>query len=216
VLVVGLAAGGVAAWLLLASPFTTVTAVDVEGVSSRWGEQVRLAVEQELGTPLALIDSRGVAERVLAVPGVLHASVRTRWPHTLLVRVEERTPAVAVRVPTGVRVFDAAGVDLGVRLLARDLPLVTVPPKAVRGATVAAAFRVRNSLPPALREQVVELGATTPDGVWFVLRGGTRVRWGSADAPAEKAAALAVLRSVAPAGHARTVDVSAPDAPAVS
>jgi cell division protein FtsQ len=216
VLVVGVAGAGVAAWLLLASPFITLTAVDVEGASSRWGKQVRLAAEQELGTPLARIDPHAVAERVLAVPGVLRASVRTRWPHTLVVRVVERTPAAGVRVPAGVRVFDAVGVDLGVRLVARGLPMVTVPAKAVRGATVAAALRVRNSLPPSVREQVVELGATTPDGVWFVLRGGTRVRWGSADAPAEKAAALAVMRSVAPAGHPRTVDVSAPDAPAVS
>ena len=92
--------------------------------------------------------------------------------------------------------------------------MVVVPAKAVRGATVAAALRVRNSLPRSLLRQVTELGATTPDGVWFVL-GGTRVMWGSADAPKEKVAALAAMRSVAP-GHARTVDVSAPDAPAVS
>jgi cell division protein FtsQ len=215
VFVVGLAGAGVAAWLLLASPFTTLTAVDVEGASSRWAEQVRLAAEQELGTPLARIDAGAVAERVQAVPGVLRASVRTRWPHGLVVNLVERTPAVGVRVPAGVRVFDASGVDLGVKLVARGLPLVTVPGK-VRGATAAAALRVRNSLPPSLREQIVELGATSPDGVWFVLRGGTRVTWGSADAPAEKAAALAVMRSIAPSGRARTVDVSAPDAPAVS
>jgi cell division protein FtsQ len=216
VLVIGLAGAGVAAWLLFASPFTTVTAVDVQGASSRWQQQVRLAVEQELGTPLASVDSRRVADRVRAVPGVLRASVGARWPHTLVVRIVERTPAVAVRAPGGVRVFDAAGVDLGVRRVARGLPLVSVPARAVRGPTVAAALRVRNSLPPSVRKQVLELGATTPDGVWFVLRGGTRVMWGSADAPAEKAAALAVMRSVAPTGHARTVDVSAPDAPAVS
>jgi cell division protein FtsQ len=216
IVVAGLAVTGVAAWLLFASPFTRVTAVDVGGASSRWAQQVRSAVEQEVGTPLARVDTDRVAGRVRAVPGVLRASVGIRWPHTLVVRVVERTPAVGVRVPGGVRVFDAAGVDLGVKLVARGLPLVTVPAKAVRGGTAAAALRVRNSLPPSVRKQVVELGATTPDGVWFLLRDGTRVRWGSADAPAEKAAALAVMRSVAPAGRARTVDVSAPDAPAVS
>src|SRR6478752_1415987 len=52
VLVLGLAAAGVAAWLLFASPFTTVTAVDVAGVSARWAGQVRSAAGQELGTPL--------------------------------------------------------------------------------------------------------------------------------------------------------------------
>lgn len=216
VLVVGLACAGLAAWLLFASPFTTVTAVDVAGVSSRWAEQVRSAAGQELGTPLVRVDTGRVADRVRAVPGVLRASVRIRWPHTLVVRVVERIPAVGVRMPGGVHVFDADGVDLGVRPGARGLPLVTIPAKAVRRATVAAALRVRNSLPRTVRQQVVELGATTPDGVWFVLRGGTRVMWGSADAPGAKAAALAAMRSVAPARHPRTVDVSAPDAPAVS
>jgi cell division protein FtsQ len=215
-LVVGLTGAGVAAWLLFASPFTTVTTVDVAGASSHWAEQVRSAAGQELGTPIVRVDTGRVADRVRAVPGVLRASVALRWPHTLVVRVVERTPAVGVRLPDGVHVFDADGVDLGVRPGARGLPLVVVPAKAVRAATVAAALRVRTSLPPSVRKQVVELGATTPDGVWFVLRGGTRVMWGSADAPAAKAAALAAMRAVAPTGHARTVDVSAPDAPAVS
>jgi cell division protein FtsQ len=151
VLVVGLAGAGVAAWLLVASPFTTVTAVDVDGASPRWGAQVRAAAEQELGAQLARVDTGAVAARVRAVPGVLRVSVGIRWPHTLVVRVVERTPAVGVRVPGGVHVFDATGADLGVRLVARGVPLVTVPAKALRGATAAAALQVRDSLPPALR-----------------------------------------------------------------
>ena len=216
VVVVALAGAGVAAWLLLASPLTTVTAVDVDGASSRWAAQVRAAAEREVGTQLARVDSASVAARVRAVPGVLRASVALRWPHTLVVSVVERTPAVGVRVPGGVHVFDATGADLGVRLVAQGVPLVTAPARSLRGATVAAALQVRDSLPPSVRTDVVQLGAATPDDVWFVLRGGTRVRWGSADAAADKAAALAAMRAAAPHGRARAVDVSAPDAPAVS
>lgn len=216
VLVVGLAGAGVAAWLLFASPFTTVTAVDVEGASAPWSAQVRSAAERELGTLLVRVDTDRVVARLQAVPGVLRASVSLRWPHTLVVRVTERRAAAAVRVAGGVRVFDAAGVDLGVRPGAPGLPLLAVPAAALRGPTVAAAVQVRESLPAQLRAQVVELGAANPDGVWFVLRGGTRVVWGSPEAPADKAAALAVMLRVAPGGTAHRVDVSAPDAPAVS
>jgi cell division protein FtsQ len=216
VLVLGLAGAGVAAWLLTASPFTRVTGVDVQGASARWAPGVRTAIEREIGTSLVRVDRAGVAARVRAVPGVLRASVDLRWPHTLVVRVLERRPVAGVRVPGGVREFDAEGVDLGLAPSAPGLPLLSVPANDLGAGTVAAAVRVREALPAAVRAQVVELGASTPDGVWFVLRDRTRVLWGSADAPADKAAALAVMRSVAPRGHARTVDVSAPDAPAVS
>jgi hypothetical protein len=80
--------------------------------------------------------------------------------------------------------------------------------------------QVWDSLPASLRGEVRELGAASPEGVWFVLQNRTgdrtRVRWGSAADAASKAAALAAMRSAAPDGRARTVDVSAPDAPAVS
>ena len=180
VLVVGLAGAGVAAWLLVASPFAAVTAVDIEGASPRWASQVRSAAEREVGVPLVRVDTARVAARLRGVPGVLRASVSRRWPHTLVVRVVERAPAAGVRVAGGVRVFDAAGVDLGVRPAPAGLPLLAVPATAVRPATVAAVVAVRDSLPAQLRGQLVELGAATPDGVWFVLRGGTRVVWGSA------------------------------------
>jgi cell division protein FtsQ len=157
-----------------------------------------------------------VADRVGSVPGILHASVGLRWPHTLVVRVLERRPAVGVRVPGGVQVFDTEGVVLGVAPSAPGLPLVDVPASASRAATVAAVLAVRSRLPAAVRAQVVQLGAATPDGVWFVLRDRTRVLWGSAENPAAKAAALAAMTSVAPHGQARTIDVSAPDAPAVA
>jgi cell division protein FtsQ len=84
----------------------------------------------------------------------------------------------------------------------------------VDGAAVAAAVAARAQLPPALAGQVVRTGATGADGVWFVLRGGARVQWGSADRAGEKADVLAALLAAVPG--ARRYDVSAPDAPAVT
>jgi cell division protein FtsQ len=97
-------------------------------------------------------------------------------------------------------------------VVAGDAPGVTAT--RVDGAGVAAALAVRAQLPAALAAEVVHVGATSADGVWFRLRNGAIVVWGGADRAADKAAVLAVLRLDAP--HAVRYDVAAPDAPAVS
>ena len=68
----------------------------------------------------------------------------------------------------------------------------------------------------ALAAEVARAGATSPDGVWFGLRDGSRVVWGGAGDTAAKAELLAALRRSVPAAPGTTFDVSAPDAPAVS
>jgi cell division protein FtsQ len=216
VLLAGVAVAGIAAWGLLASPFVAVDRVDVTGASPRWIGQVRAAADGELGRPVGRVDAAAVAARIRAVPGVLTASVGVRWPHTLTVHVVERVPAVGVRVGSKVRVFDASGVELGVGPAPGRVPLVVVPTRALTPATVVAALRVRQALPRRLAAQVAELGARSPDGVWLVLRDGTHVVWGSAHDAAGKLGALTALRKAARGGRGHTVDVSAPDAPAVS
>jgi hypothetical protein len=128
-----------------------------------------------------------------------------------------RVPAVGVPVATGVRVFDAAGEDLGtVARVPSGVPLIAVEPAALSSRTVLAALQVRRELPAALAAEVTQVGATSPAGVWLRLRDGARVTWGSPGAAAAKAAAVATLRRTVPAGHRATIDVSAPTAPAVS
>jgi cell division protein FtsQ len=161
-----------------------------------------------------------VAARLETVPGVRSASVSVRWPRTLVVEIDERVAAAAVPVDGGLRLVDEQGFDLGVvpaapqgvlRVVAADASGAAV---RVEGAGVAAAVSVRAQLPAALGAEVTAVGATSADGVWFRLRDGATVVWGSAGRGADKADVLAVLRSATP-GAAR-YDVSAPDAPAVT
>jgi cell division protein FtsQ len=84
----------------------------------------------------------------------------------------------------------------------------------VDGAGVAAALAVRAQLPSGLVAEVVEVGATSADGVWFRLRDGATVVWGDARQTVDKAEVLGALRAAAP--HAVRYDVAAPDTPAVS
>ena len=208
---------GVLAWALLASPYATVRSVEVTGASPRWAPAVRAAAASAAGRPLLLARDGDVRARVAAVPGVRSAVVGVRWPGVLTVTVVERPAAVAVPVPGGVRLFSADGVDLGLEAAApAGLPLLSVPPAAVGPRTVLAAERARQALPATLAAEVVRMGATSPDGVWFGLRGGARVVWGGAGDGAVKAEMLAVLRRSVAAVPGTTFDVSAPDAPAVS
>ena len=205
------------AWALLAAPFARVGSVEVSGASPRWAAAVRDAAAPALGRPLLLAGSAGVAERVRAVPGVRSVSVGVRWPGTLTVDVVERRAGVAVPVAGGVRIFADDGVDLG--LEARPpagLPRLVVPAAALAPRTVLAAEQAWHGLPQALAAEIVQAGATSPDGVWFALRGGARVVWGSPEDGALKASVLAALRRTAPATRGTTFDVSAPDAPSVS
>src|SRR4051812_21603639 len=211
------AAVAAVAWALLASPFATVRRVEVTGASPRWAAAVGGAAAPALGRPLLFAGGAGVAERVGAVPGVRSVSVGVRWPGTLTVAVVERPAALAVAVPGGVRLFADDGVDLG--LEARPpagLPRLVVPAGALGPRTVLAAEQAWRGLPRALAADVVQAGATSPDGVWFALRQGAGVVWGSSGDGAVKARMLAVLRRTTPATRGTTFDVSAPDAPSVS
>src|SRR3954470_25019112 len=211
------AAVGVLAWGLLASPYATVRSVEVSGASERWAPAVRAAAASAVGRRLLLARDGDLRARVEAVPGVRSAVVGVRWPGVLTVTVVERPAAVAVPMSGGVRLFAADGVDLGLQRSApAGLPLLSVPLAAVGPRTVLAAEQARQALPATLAAEVVRMGATSPDGVWFGLRGGAKVVWGGAGDGAAKAQMLAALRRSAPAAPGTTFDVSAPDAPAVS
>ncbi len=77
-----------------------------------------------------------------------------------------------------------------------------------------AALEVQAQLPLALQTQLREIGATSPDGVWFSVRNGAKVTWGDATRTEEKLAALTAAVAASPT--AATYDVSAPSAPAVA
>jgi cell division protein FtsQ len=209
----------VVAVAVLLSPLGAVRSIEVHGASPRWQAAVRAAASGEVGRSVLLADPGRVAARASALAGVRAVRVGLRWPGTLVVDVEERRVAAVVAVPGGLRLLSADGVDLGAAGTAPPgVPRLAVGAagrsSGVDGAAVAAALGARGDLPASVAGDVTAIGATGADGVWFGLRDGSRVLWGSRERGADKAAALAVLRTSAP--HAARYDVSAPDAPAVT
>jgi cell division protein FtsQ len=197
------------------SPILDVDQVVVVGAGARAAD-VRAAAGVERGSPLLLVATGAVEERVEALAWVGHAEVRRELPGALRIDVRRRPPvAVVVRPDGAVALIDATGSVTGVtRQWPGGFPvLVTSRPSPEPGQRVrpAAAARVAGALGPlagSVARVSVEGGRAT-----LLLTDGIEVRLGGLERLREKSrAAHAVLgaRSVAPVAY---VDVRVPAAP---
>jgi len=212
-------AGGLGlGWLVFGSPLLAVRRVPVRGVQRLTaGEIVELASGQ-LGRSMALASPRDVADRVARLRLVRSVRVDRSWPGTLVVTVTERQPIAAV--PSGGRLELVDGDGVVVETVARaavpaGVPVVDVDVAVAGADSLRAARAVADEVPAALRPGVRTIRATSPDAVSFVLADGSTVVWGSAQDGGRKAAALLAVHP-RPTKQKVIVDVSAPDAPAVT
>uniref|UniRef100_UPI003D7E93B0 cell division protein FtsQ/DivIB n=1 Tax=Kineococcus sp. SYSU DK005 TaxID=3383126 RepID=UPI003D7E93B0 len=215
VLAVLLAAAG---WVALGSPWLRVQEVRVTGTERTDAEQVRALVDDRRGGALAAVDTRSLSRRVLAaLPLVESVDVLRSWPSTLEVRVHERQAVAAVPSTTGgVDLVDAdARVLQHAERAPAGVPLLSVDVERTRAGTLRTALAVNGSLSSAVRSRVVSITAASPDAVTLQLADGPAVLWGDASRPERKAQVLLRLLEDPAASAAASIDVSAPDAPAV-
>src|SRR5262249_32765357 len=99
-----------AAAVVYATPLFGVAEVRVTGAQLVTPGEVRSAARVAPGTPLVRVDVAAAGRRVGRLAPVSRATVRGRWPRTLVIRVVERAPAAAVPVPGGYAIVDRAGV----------------------------------------------------------------------------------------------------------
>ncbi|WP_329487254.1 FtsQ-type POTRA domain-containing protein [Kitasatospora sp. NBC_01246] len=216
--------GGLA-WLVFLS-----SALDVRSVAVQGAQDDRLTVDQvraAIGTvgagPLARVDLDAATRRVEAIPRVARAEVWRGWPHTLRVKITQRTAVAAVKGDDGrFTQVDAGGVsfatedaapagvpvvELRLSQQANDAGGVISRPQLVQGAVAVAA-----GLPAEVRQRAGAVLVHSYDDIQLQLSGGATVRWGSPDQIDRKARVLVALMSQ----KGTNFDVSAPDAPAVS
>lgn len=197
-------------YAFLGSGDFVISQVTVEGVMQGDANEIA-TVARALDEPLFTIDASSAAARVAALPYVQSASVRTRFPGEVVVRVEERTPVIVWVTPGGAFRLDAAG-----RVLyAGDdpaLPHVSAevalqPGDELSAATVQAALAITRTLGTALQSLSVSL----VDGLTGTLRDGRIVVFGSTERTPEK---LAVYQATAGAGlEWERLDLREPDRP---
>ena len=212
--IVGVVAG--VAWVLLSSPLLVVRSVVVTGTHLVAASEVRAAAGIPAGLPMIRVDTGAVAGRVEGITQVASAQVTRSWPDRIVIAVRERTPSLAVPVPSSVSasggydLIDGSGVIVRwARVRPRTMPLyqTTAVPAALRGnPAVAASVTVLDQVPAWISRSTLVVAAPSPQDVTLRLSGRVTIVWGDADRPTAKAAVLAILMHT----HARYYDVSAP------
>lgn len=191
------------------SPLFAVQKITVAGATSLDPAVIEGALSDQLGTPLALVDSSQVKAALLAFPLIETYALEARPPHDLTVRIVERTPVGVIRSEAGYTVVDAAGVALSTT---SDQP-AGQPVIDAEGGVDSDAFRsaglVVRSLPADVRSGLTGVSASTADDVTLTLSSGLTVVWGSAEKSVLKAAALSATMIANPG--AETIDVTSPD-----
>ncbi|WP_422774061.1 cell division protein FtsQ/DivIB [Plantactinospora sp. WMMC1484] len=185
--------------------FRTLRVVGTELVTD---DQVRQAVRETEGVPLARIDLDGVRARVAELPPVARVTVSRQWPNTLRVEVVERTPVAVVPQNRRYLVVDASGVVFQTRAdRPGGLPLVRLGTPGPDDAATRGALEVLAALTPELRDRLAELVVEGPARIVVKLRGGRTVLWGDASRSDTKAQVATSLL----AREGETVDVRTPD-----
>ncbi|WP_155990636.1 cell division protein FtsQ/DivIB [Paraoerskovia marina] len=212
-------AAGAIVWMLFFSPVLAVDAEDVSvaGVDAYIdADAVDAVVADAAGTPLPRLDTVGMRDRLLELPGVDDARVLRAWPAGLDVTVSPRTPVAAVPSDDGTELLDADGVAVAtVTSVPKGLPLIEIETDdaAARARAMRAALVVLNTLPSETRAEVAEVSADTQDDVMTVMRNGTEVEWGNAERVELKIAVLEELQGLDESADATVFDVSSPTRP---
>jgi cell division protein FtsQ len=216
-------AGGVVgvaglAYLLFFSPVLALDPTDVHVVGAGTVvavDQVEKVVDRHAGTPLPRLDTVGLRDAILDVPGVRGARVMRDWPRGIEVTIVAREPVAAVPETgkdRGYALLDEDGVQVGrVDKAPKGLPVVDVPKGDRR--TLDSVLTVLHGLPDTLLAEVADVSARTQDTVTMHLRSGLEVDWGSSKDTPLKVAVLTTLRGSSAAKGAHVIDVSAPTLP---
>ncbi|MDJ0341079.1 FtsQ-type POTRA domain-containing protein [Streptomyces sp. H10-C2] len=210
-------------WLVYGSSWLSAQRVTVSGTRVLTPEQVRATAAVPLRGPLASVDTGAVERRLLAaLPRIDKVTVERDWPHTIGLKVTERTPSAVLKSGGKFIEVDAEGVRFAtVDTSPAGVPLVELTPDQSPSLLhfgtknlLRAAVEVSSSLPDSVRRDARVIRMRSYDSVTVELSGGRTVVWGSAEHGSEKAAVLTALMKAAK--NAGRFDVSAPSAPAAS
>jgi cell division protein FtsQ len=206
-------AGGLV-WLGWMSPLLSATTVRVEGVPASDVQAVRDVARVPLGGPLMRVDTDAVTARLEAGRAWTNIRVARSLPHSVVITVTPREPALALRNPQGqLELVDQAGVRFGtVGAPPKGVPVVTAGSSDVTPQGLRAALAALKALPAAVRAEVADMSVNAADQVSFTVvdKSGRRtVVWGTAGEEQAKARLVAILLKEA----GTRIDVSVPDAP---
>ncbi|WP_267420364.1 MULTISPECIES: FtsQ-type POTRA domain-containing protein [unclassified Curtobacterium] len=206
---------GVSILVAVFSPLMALQRIEVKGTSRVDDAALRRALSDQIGTPLARLDSAAIKRDIAAFPLIESYVTEESPPHTLVVTVTERTPVVTVQNGKSFDLVDPAGIVVQSSTKRPDtMPLADVGSAKLGSSVFRTMTEVVLALPSAVRSQVSGVAASTADDVTLTMKDGSRVVWGSPDDSAAKAALLDALvkdHAARAPDTAVEYDVSAPD-----
>lgn len=196
------------------TPLMSVREIRVEGAERVDAAAVQEALAPLSGRPLALVNQSEVHQALVPFPLIQRYSVETIPPHTLVVRVEERVPVLALPSDAGVDVVDPAGVTLEQHEARPEgIPLAEGPAADRTSKGFQAVALVLRDMPPELRAQFVAATASTGQDVKLTLQSGIEVVWGEPTETPRKAVVLAAMLQALGDRPVSLIDVSSSEAP---
>jgi len=162
--------GGVAVVTL--SPLMALDTIDVVGTNRLDAANVSEALDDHLGTPLALLDESAIRDDLAAFPLIRSYSTEVVPPHTLVVRIVERAPVGAIERGAVVDLVDAAGVVVETSAQRPEgIPVIAAASADATSLAFRSVSAVLTALPAGLRAQVDAISASTRDDVTFTMTG---------------------------------------------
>ncbi len=202
---------GLGVWLALFSSVFATQSVRVNGAHQVSSDAVVAAAAVPLGRPMLRQDTAAIAARVATLKPVRSATVDRRWPDTLVIKVVERTPVLAVRQPDGYLLTDATGVAYRTSAEVPDGVVVT-DADPDNSALLTDLSIVAAALPAKLTKQVTSVKALDANSISLVLKSGVTVSWGtSLDSELKGTIVVALLKQK----PRSSIDVTSPHNPAI-
>ncbi|KQS08217.1 hypothetical protein ASG04_13975 [Curtobacterium sp. Leaf183] len=206
---------GVSILVAVFSPLMALRTIEIKGTSRVDDTQLRQALSDQMGTPLARLDFDAIKKDIAGFPLIESYVTEEEPPHTLVVTVTERTPVVAVKSGDAFQLVDPAGIVVQSSPTQPDtMPVADIGRTQLGSSVFRTMTEVVLALPSAVRSQVSGVAASTADDVTLTMKDGSRVVWGSPDDSDAKAALLDALvkdHATRDPGTAVEYDVSAPD-----
>jgi cell division protein FtsQ len=193
------------------SPILALRTITIEGATSVKVSAVQSALDDQLGTPLALLNT-GEIDRDLSRFTLIRSYVTEIVPpNTLVVRIVERQAIGVIQDGSLYDQVDPAGVVLKKSTTAANLPVIDIGSATVGGAAFEAAVKVLLAMPASLSRQIDTISASTLDNVSLTFSGSKHtVIWGSSAQSNEKATVLAALLTVKQCRSMPVLNVTAP------
>lgn len=194
-------------WSLYQSKWFIAQGVTVTGNSRLTVEQISAVAAVPIGNSLMSINTAAMTTQLMTLPEIKVATVERGWPHTILIKVTERTPIAVAATLSGFNLIDSEGHNAGVVAAPPPglLVISAVPEsKAMLGAIITLA-----AIPA--QWQLIRLAAATQDNIVATLASGAVITFGSGERAEDK---VEVAQALMEKGYS-VINVSAPDAATV-